>query len=176
MIVRRKHIKSVVDRLLKVFAISQPPVDIDAIAASMAIEVRRAPGPEALSGYFMREPSTGRAIIGINTTHSLVRQRFTLAHELGHFLLHDLKNVHVDGVVKLRGPKSSEGTDCEEIEANEFAAQILIPENLIIRDLSESQMPSLFEDDALAPMLVELADKYKVSRAALGYRIINLKS
>lgn len=174
MTVRRRHVRGVVERLVKVYEISSVPVPIERIAQELGVEVRRAHGPDEISGYFMREPGTGRAVIGINTAHHAVRQRFTLAHELGHFLLHDLREIHVDKV-RYRNSLSSEGIDAEEIEANEFAAQLLMPERLIRQDLESFTMPSLFEDDALAPMLEEVASKYQVSRAALGFRIINLR-
>lgn len=180
MMVRRRHIRSLVERLLKEHNITRIPVDPIPIVASLGIQLKASPGPEEISGFFMRDPQTGRPIIGVNTAHHLKRQRFTIAHELGHFYLHDYKEVHIDRIarnpVKLRGPKSGLGTDEEEVEANDFAAQLLMPEQFFARDILEARTPSLFEEDALAPMLGMLAEKYQVSRAALGFRILHLRT
>ncbi|USK87293.1 ImmA/IrrE family metallo-endopeptidase [Peribacillus asahii] len=53
--------------------------------------------------------------ISVNKNHSRQRQRFTIAHELGHFLLHKGTAIHVDRNfrVNFRNGASSQATDLE---------------------------------------------------------------
>lgn len=113
----------------------------------------------------------GIPIIGVNALHHPHRQRFTIAHELGHYMLHRnlLSNeVHVDKQFKIlmRNSKSSTGTDAMEVEANKFAAELLLPEFLIEDVLAHST----FDIDDRAP-LDELAKNFRVSKEMLEYRI-----
>ncbi len=112
-------------------------------------------------------------VIGVNSAHPKPRQRFTIAHELGHRALHPGREIILDVPVRvnLRDKTSSMATDIEEIEANAFAAALLMPEKMI-RDLinrlpaSERREP---DDTATA-----LADVFKVSTSAMNFRLINL--
>ena len=113
----------------------------------------------------------GVPIIGVNSLHHPLRQRFTIAHELGHLELHRemiTSKVHVDKdfPVLMRDPKSATGTEKVEIEANQFAAELLMPEALIKQAL-ESE-PFDIDDDG---PIEELAKKFRVSKQALEYRI-----
>ncbi len=113
-------------------------------------------------------------IIGINSVHHPNRQRFTLGHELGHLILH--KNlstiaIHVDKKLPflLRNQKSATGQDKIEIQANQFAAELLMPELVLMKALRKQ---SFYIDDE-GP-LDELARQFRVSRQAMGYRIQNI--
>jgi Zn-dependent peptidase ImmA (M78 family) len=110
--------------------------------------------------------------IGINSTHSIQRQRFTVAHEIGHFLLHSTDRVHVDKryEIKRRDNKSKEGTDVEEMESNLFAAELLMPADFLIRDLSEMKSIDLSDENALK----QIAKHYQVSTQALAVRLTAL--
>ena len=83
----------------------------------------------------------GVPIIGVNSLHHPNRQRYTIAHELGHLELHRqliTSEVHVDKgfPVLMRDPKSATGTELHEIEANQFAAELLMPRTLIEQALA----------------------------------------
>jgi Zn-dependent peptidase ImmA (M78 family) len=67
-----------------------------------------------------------RIVIGINARHASTRQRFTIAHECGHLLLHTGRDLYIDRgfIVRSRDTTSAEVTNVEEIEANAFAAEI----------------------------------------------------
>lgn len=76
---------------------------------------------------------SGKGTIGFNPTESKTRQRFTIAHELGHFELHKQDSgLFVDKEFKMlfRDQNSSSGEIRKEQEANAFAAAILMPENI----------------------------------------------
>lgn len=51
----------------------------------LGLDVVVAPLPEGWSGFYLPRPTRG--LIAVNSTHAVVRQRFTIAHELGHHVL-----------------------------------------------------------------------------------------
>jgi Zn-dependent peptidase ImmA (M78 family) len=135
----------------------------------MGAQVRYSPFDDDLSGMIYIKD--GIPIIGVNSLHHPHRQRFTIAHELGHLELHRemiTSKVHVDKdfPVLMRNPKSATGTEKVEIEANQFAAELLMPEALIKQALENE--PFDIDDDS---PIEELAKKFRVSRQALEYRI-----
>jgi Zn-dependent peptidase ImmA (M78 family) len=178
--VRRKHIRSLVERLLTNSSIHSAPVPVENIAHSLGIEVRRQEAEDELSGFLLRDRRSARATIGVNSSHHENRQRFSIAHEIGHFLLHAGQNLHVDGrtdaalTIIWRDDESSTGSKPEEIEANFFAAELLMPALFLRADLKGWDTLDFLDGEELDKVLVKLAKKYKVSRSALTYRLVNL--
>lgn len=114
--------------------------------------------PPTQSGYFRSKG--GVYTIGINKKHHPKRQRFTLAHELGHFYLHkDKTDSEFDDEVLYRIENSSS----IEYAANEFAARLLIPQ-----DRLEEKLNGGMTD------LKDLADFFEVSQEAMRYRVLSL--
>jgi len=102
------------------------------------------------------------AVIGINQDHPLVRQRFSIARELGHHLLEHHDHFHID-LSDATGQGEPPGYNWfDERNANDFAAQVLMPAALVA---------AAFADD---PNLNRLAKHFKVSREAMGWRLVNL--
>lgn len=143
------------------------PVPVEAIAKQSGIRVESISLDDELSGMsFIKD---GVAVIVVNSNHHINRRRFTIAHELGHHILHESylrNNVHVDKVVLHRDSLSSDGIDEKEVQANKFAAELLMPSidlmkinNVDINDDAEVQV---------------LAKRLKVSAAALAYRLTNI--
>jgi len=126
-------------------------------------------GKDDLSGCIVR--TDGKTIIGINSSHHPNRQRFTLAHEIGHYLLHAGERVIVDHDfrVNLRSKTSNNAFNPEEIEANIFAAELLMPAECLLKDLSNKDIDAE-NDEAIR----ELRERYHVSGQALVYRLANL--
>ena len=175
MAVRRKHVRAVAEKLLDKRCIRDAPVTVADMAGAIGIEVRMEKVDDDLSGFLLRDMEARTAIIGVNATHSESRVRFTIAHELGHFLLHEGVTVHFDGqrpgmTLNLRGVEASMGTDDNEREANLFAAELLMPQKFLERDLQNFNS-DLMDEDALS----ELAKKYQVSVQALTFRLANLR-
>lgn len=113
----------------------------------------------------------GQKFIVFNAAHHPNRQRFTIAHELGHHLMHQrmlAESVHVDKGILRRDSQSSGGTDEIEISANAFAACILMPERILRKAIPQSI--DLENDELVA----KLAQSFGVSQAALTNRILNL--
>ena len=163
-------IKSKAKNLLQKCEITQAPIDVEKVATSLGIVVRRTPTEDDISGFLLRNPD-GSAVIGINALHHSNRQRFTIAHEIGHFELHKHDQVHVDrSIIKLRSGASSKGEDSEEIEANGFAAELLMPQELLDKDLQKSDFTDLNDERRMQL----LAKKYQVSVQAMTNRLVVL--
>ena len=162
-------IRRLVERLLRDSDLNAPPVPVEKIARTLGVEVRVEPVEGDISGFLFREGD--RAVIGINRQHSVTRRRFTIAHEIGHFLLHDRQEIHVDRQfrVHLRDDRSSQAIDPDEIAANQFAAELLMPVDFLRFDLRDRDLD--LEDDA---ELRVLAVRYKVSPQAMMFRLTNL--
>lgn len=170
----RERLETRAGRLLDDLGIKGIPVPVDRIAKSLGAQIRFSPLDEELSGLICIKD--GVPIIGVNTLHHPNRQRFTIAHEIGHLQLHRdhiTSAVHVDkgfpdSVLK-RDAASATGTEWLEIEANFFAAALLMPRHILIQHL----MTSPIDIDDEGP-LEELAKKFHVSKTTLHYRIRNL--
>lgn len=164
----RMTIEKTVRELLRKNHIFRPPVPVDSIAHEEGIELRHAPTGINISGALIRSPEG--TFIAINDAHHPNRQRFTIAHELGHYYLsHSSAAFHVDEdfTVKLRDQKSSQATDSDEIAANAFAAELLMPRDFVIHDVAD-----LLPLDSDVPR--KLAKKYRVSEQAMTIRLVNL--
>jgi Zn-dependent peptidase ImmA (M78 family) len=148
----------------------EPPVVVEAIARKYNLHIRYQPLQSDLSGFLYHDEQ--QAVIGINSSHPKVRQRFTIAHELGHFILHQNDPLHVDRAVqaKFRSTLSKQGIDVDEIEANLFAAELLMPRDLLALDLSHVKAVDILDEDTF----IQLAHSYQVSVQALLLRLVNL--
>lgn len=158
--------------LLAKLGIKSVPVPLEKIGSHLGARIQFSPLDPELSGMiFIRE---NIPVIGVNSTHHPNRQRFSLAHEFGHLVLHRhaLQSVvHVDKKFPflLRDSKSATGTDKLEIEANQFAAELLMPEAVLIKALEKYS----FDIDDDAP-LQDLAKRFRVSTQAMAHRIENI--
>ena len=154
-------------QLLDDLGIAGPPVPVHRIARHVGAVIVRVPaGGREIDGFLLRED--GRVVIGVNQDQAKVRQRFTIAHELGHLRLHEGSPVHVDSGfrVRLRDAVSSQGTNQEEIEANRFAAELLMPVAFLARELEHRAF-----DLADGSQLTDLARLFGVSAQALAIRL-----
>lgn len=170
MAIRRSKIQTIVEGLLADNGITEAPVPLARIAKARGAQISVGSLEGDLSGFLYRDKE--RTVIGVNTHQSPARQNFTIAHELGHFLLHDQEQLHVDHEfrVRLRNDVSSQGTNEAEREANFFAASLLMPKKFLEKDLEGEEYVDLFDDE----FLHDLASKYGVSTQALVNRLKNL--
>ena len=167
---KAKKIQRLVEQMLDQYNISSPPIDVFSIAKIKGIDVVQGDLGD-VSGVLLREGT--RITIGVNQNHSKTRQRFTIAHEIGHLILHGDEPLHVDKVfaIKLRNQVSSEAIDLGEIEANAFAAELLMPTNMMQQKIQK--LPGIldYEKDAV---ISQLARGFNVSPQAMTIRLINL--
>lgn len=174
MIDSMKNGKIEAQKLLAELSITKAPIPIERIARHLKAQIRHSPLDNELSG--MAVIKNGEAIIGVNSLHHPNRQRFTIAHEIGHLRMHEdllLEHVHVDKEFKLlRNENSSTGTDRREVEANQFASELLMPEDLLI-EMLQGRGVDIDDEDGL---VTELARKFKVSNGAMKLRLGRLLS
>ncbi|MBL9170653.1 MAG: ImmA/IrrE family metallo-endopeptidase [Verrucomicrobiales bacterium] len=167
---RAKAIRLKASELLQQCGVVAAPVDVEKIAAELGIAVRRTPTDDDISGFLLHQTDS-EVVIGVNTLHHPNRQRFTIAHELGHYVLHQYDEVHVDrAVVRLRSGESSSGENPDEVEANRFAAELLMPENFIRLELSKMT----FVDFSDERRMQQFAKQFGVSVQAMSRRIVDL--
>ena len=176
MLIRRKLISGKVEELLHTTAQEKPAINVDVIAKYLEIKIERSPAPsEDISGFLMIENNI--PVIGLNSDNSELRQRFTLGHEIGHFVLqHHLGKgtPHIDKQisVQFRNSTSSTGVKVEEMEANLFAAELLMPAEMLARTLQRYSVITISDDDD--DTIKSLAQEYQVSAAAMTVRLSSL--
>jgi len=147
------------------------PVDVFKLASELGIRVVAKPLRDSISGAIERRDD-GWMIV-VNKNHSENRKRFTVAHEIGHFVLHyrQLGN----GTNDTKAYRADEQEDAyenwidveHEREANGFAAGILMPAPLVRRQYRAMQ--------GLNDIPERMAPLFGVSEAAMRYRIKNLQ-
>lgn len=108
------------------------PIKVGALARQLGIEVYSSTLPANISGEI--KEVDGITTVKINRHDTKQRQRFTLAHEISHFLLH--KHLLGKGIVDDVLYRSSQSTVIET-EANRLAADILMPPILINRLMND---------------------------------------
>ncbi|MGH0033029.1 MAG: ImmA/IrrE family metallo-endopeptidase [Myxococcota bacterium] len=138
------------------------PVDLEAIARDLGVRVDYVPMGLGRSGAIYRDPENGGPSgfrIEVDSSEAKVRQRFTLAHEIAHFILHRDK-IGKSGVIDNAMYRSSL-SDRFEAQANRLAASILMPERLVTS--------ARFQGDT-----AHLASLFGVSESAMDIRLKSL--
>lgn len=155
------------EALLKKHGISAPPVPVERIAEREGIAVCALPASDDISGAIVRKGA--EVIIAVNPSHATTRRRFTIAHELGHFFLHSELMEHVDHDFRVswRDNTSSTAVNWKEIQANQFAANLLMPTSFLQRDLN---LLDKIDDNSIR----WLSKRYHVSPLAMQIRLTNL--
>lgn len=171
------RIEKKVNELLENFGIVNPPVPVEKIIRELGVKITFEPfqGSDDISGILYRDAQ--KAVIGINSEHPITRQRFSMAHELGHFILHR-KQLFVDKMVRVnfRDPKSSLAIDSDEIQANAFAAELLMPNEFVKNEIRSLVLSNRYNRRTYLKeeLIDELAHAFDVSRQAMEYRLNNL--
>ena len=149
--------------------VATTPVPVELVAKHLDIRIESADLGEDCSAVLVRNGN--RAVIGVNKEHHPNRRRFSIAHEIAHFVLHEGDTYIDKGYrVHFRDLESGSGTKLEEMEANAFAAALLMPAKEV-REAFKQQPFDLTEDDSLRM----LANKFAVSTQAMTYRLMNLQ-
>ncbi|EEW2051180.1 ImmA/IrrE family metallo-endopeptidase [Escherichia coli] len=138
------------------------PVDPAKIANDMGIDVFIGKLPGNVSGALIKQRCQDPAIF-LNADDSKPRQRFSCGHELGHYIARLADQSDVYEYADFRGEESRSGTDPDEIFANQFAAELLMPIDEVKRLHSQGH-----------PSYV-IAHHFGVSDDAINFRLKNLK-
>ena len=164
--------RATAEKLVERLGLRAGPIDVEKIAEALGLRVVAENLGGEISGLLVSKE--GMASIAVERREPPARRRFTIAHEIGHFLLrHHLQRnelVHTDErwQVIYRSPKASEGLDPMEVQANQFAATLLMPTR-ILRDRVQQLQKPLTEAD-----VKKLANDFKVSEQAMTIRLSGL--
>jgi len=166
----RSQVEQAALKILENAGISKVPVQVDKIAISLGLSISPVDLGEAVSGILV--VGNDHSTIGYNISQSPVRQRFTIAHELGHYVLHSQKEalfIDRNYSVFKRDQQSETGEQMIERQANQFAAALLMPKFLV-----EEELKSIHIDLGDEQGLKSLADRFAVSAQAMSLRLVNL--
>lgn len=142
------------------------PVDVEGLAFALGVPVHYSDLPDHISGMIEPHPLGGFQIF-VNRKHPTTRQRFTIAHELGHYINH--ANLIGSGVGDDRAYRSADTGRYkntvigpkQETEANRFAATLLMP----LETIHAIQLREGINDPSV------LAKRFEVSDHAMHIRM-----
>jgi Zn-dependent peptidase ImmA (M78 family) len=161
----RHQITERVTQILSENYFDTPPVDMRKLLENYGIVIHERTFPlkhANISGFvtFADDDKTAPVFV-INKSDSNDRKKFTLAHEFGHWILHKQELIDDPALsILYKSPLGSETTDQIEIEANQFAAQLLVPDAML---RAEHENTSEHKKD--------LAEKFKVGEDIIGFRL-----
>ncbi|HZU65674.1 MAG TPA: ImmA/IrrE family metallo-endopeptidase [Ktedonobacteraceae bacterium] len=166
-----ERINKAVTRLLQAGHISEPPVPVEQLAELCGVQIRYVPYEGQLASLLLWED--GHTVIGVNRLHSLTRQRFAIAHELGHLELHHHTGSHIDRhfSLPLHPLPALSPVESLECEASTFAAELLVPTPFLEHDLKGLKMPVDYDDNAAT---LALAGRYQVSSQLMSFRLVSM--
>lgn len=141
----------------------QKPVRVGELAKELGLRVTRSPLQPSISGLIKPSADTSSGFeIFVNKFENLERQRFTLSHEMAHYLLHreDIGSGITDTIMYRSGLSSR-----KEAEANQLAALIVMPPEVVEVELD--RLGGLHSPTVLE----ELAQQFRVSVPAMRIRL-----
>lgn len=149
-------------------------VDVEMIATLLfAISVQRVPNLQANGRRYAAFLDAGAQLIAVEDEHHSHRQRFSIAHEVGHFVLHYLPQPTASGVFCCSNADMEVSTPTGETsrllhqrrewEANLFAGELLMPQQAVL---------AMYR--ATGGRVADLAKHFKVSPKAMEIRLSRL--
>lgn len=141
-----------------------PPVDVEKIARLLGVAEISRIDTQGFEGTLVTDPEKNSGAIALKLSSPLERQRFTIAHEIGHFVIPTHGREAQCSLSAMRMPGKIGN---KEAEANLFAATLLMPASMIRQDMRKWREPDL-------PKIVDLAGRYVVSKEAMARRVMDL--
>lgn len=140
------------------------PVKLGALASVLGVKIKVSRLASGISGQITKE--TNGYVIRVNRNESRERQRFTIAHELAHYLLHrDIIDNSADGITDNVLYRSG-APEIKEFEANRLAAEIVMPQKLV-KSLIEERFDGVVNENSIE----QLAKIFEVSKSAMEIRL-----
>ncbi|MCX8559828.1 ImmA/IrrE family metallo-endopeptidase [Mycolicibacterium mucogenicum] len=132
------------------------PVDVESIAMAMGIRVEYTYLRDGVSGMIEARPGVV-PVIYVDKTEAPARQRFTIAHELGHYVERSNQGVLDFAFIDERGTKY----DLHEFYADEFAGNLLMPAEEVryLRSRGESNVAMAAYFGVSVPALIKRVDR-----------------
>jgi Zn-dependent peptidase ImmA (M78 family) len=162
----RELVEKKAEEVLEKHKIFSAPVDPLVITYELGIDVNNAEFYDPNVAGLIKKKGLDDVQIFIKYDDHPNRKKFTIAHELGHYFLHlkDINGEFVDNDANFfRRPDNISTVDQNrEVEANQFAAALLMPQRLVYKEWEDCYSVNL------------MAEKFGVSRAAMGNRLTNL--
>lgn len=139
--------------------------DLPAVAKAVGIKEIKPTDTPAYEGLLITDTVKSKGVILYNQNSPAPRKRFTVAHELGHFLLpfHD-KNAQCASS-DLKAIKSNSPNQTKEVEANRFAIELLAPKEQVRTLLKPHKTPDITQ-------ILDLHKRFKISKEAAARRFI----
>lgn len=159
--------EALADCIVNHFTDIEIPIPLERIAEAVGIVEVIGQTTDGFEGVLITDGSKTKGSIAYNDSSRLERRRFTIAHELGHFLL----PLHGAGAQCVKSDMgvlaSNDANRAREAEANRFAASLLMPKALFQRDIRRLGTPE-------TQHIVKLAGDYEVSKEAAARRYTDL--
>ena len=150
----KEYITNRAENILKQYSNAMYPIAIVDIAEKLGLIVKKAQFSKTdIAGMLNRQDKT----IYVAESDNMGRRRFSIAHEIGHYVLHEDEKY-----ISYRDNISTLGFDIKEVEANFFAANLLMP---------EKEIKALYNANYT---LENMSHYFAVSRAAVGFRLKSL--
>jgi len=165
--------------LLHQFDLFKAPVDLIKLCNEMEIPVNVSTTLEKLYSGDISVDSKGQVNIWVNAMGNNNRQRFTLAHEIGHLINDIIPHIENHQAKKFEDPATNfqrSGTpSIEEYRANTFAADLLMPEELIIKEGKKiiNFLKNKFETETINQdiFIEKMSEKFSVSKQAMDIKL-----
>jgi Zn-dependent peptidase ImmA (M78 family) len=159
--------EALADCIVNHFVEMEIPTPLPRVAAAVGIHEIIGQKTNGFEGVLITNAAKTIGSIAYNENSRPERRRFTIAHELGHFLM-PLHGANAQCAKADMGVLTSKDTNrAHEAEANRFAAALLMPRTLFLRDMRRLGEPEIEH-------VVTLADTYEVSKEAAVHRYTKL--
>ncbi len=146
--------------------ITTTPLNVSELAKTLGITVRFEPMSDDNSGSLFKDKKLGNWIMKVNSLHHPHRQRFTIAHEIAHRIKHAANQDEFTDKTFFRNGESN----WMEIEANSFAASILMPE----KDFTQIIEDGMVKVEDIAQYFQVSSMAVRIRAKILGYEGHNL--
>lgn len=143
-------------------------VDVVELASKLDLPVYSVDLPDDESGHIC---DGDEPYIEVNRNHPVTRQRFTIAHEISHFIKHK-KLLDEKGQLDRKAIYDSPEDVEREAEADELAASILMPEDSVRKYFTKHKWTTLTR--ITAEMIAMIADEFRVSKEMAVTRLRNM--
>jgi Zn-dependent peptidase ImmA (M78 family) len=151
----QQYLENLANSAIEGSGIFESPISLEKIAEKLNLKIVPFEFEEKISAVLKRD----KMIIGVNNKHSRLRQRFSIAHELGHYIMgHDIGNTRdfIDDEMCQFNPV--------EKEANLFASILLMPKDYVKKSVDTKGLD-----------IKRLAGEFEVSEQAMTIRLLELK-
>lgn len=150
------------------------PVPIETLVERLGIRQGRKQQNSTTAVGFTIRNSLGDITLGVNTAHGRARQRFALAHALGHALMDERDLILCHAVRAASGlPAGSTATMAQERAANRFAAELLMPENAVMREV-DTWVGDKSAGTDRERLVNDLHKLFGVTVEAMAHRLVDL--